>query len=195
MTAEEFRLRFSLHNPTPYPHREPSSRQHLTPAAVLIPIVPRGDDLYLLLTLRAAHLKHHAGQISFPGGRAEPEDPNLIATALRESEEEIGLQARYVEVIGRLDPYTTVSNFSVTPIVGLVDPAYQLKLCHDEVDAAFEAPLSYLIDPEHHHVHHMRRNGLHHPVYFIPWQGRNIWGATAAMIRHLGMHIGGRAES
>jgi len=190
MTAEEFRLRFNLHPSVPYPHREPAPSPQLSPAAVLIPIVPRADDLYLLLTLRAAHLKHHAGQISFPGGRAEPDDANLIATALRETEEEIGLPGHQVEVLGRLPPYTTISQFAVTPIVGLVDPAYRLILCKDEVDAAFEVPLAYLVNPRHHHIHHMRRHGQHHPVYFIPWHGRNIWGATAAIIRHLGMHIG-----
>lgn len=155
------------------------------PAAVLCPVVLRQHGLTLLFTQRAAHLKHHAGQVSFPGGKQEPQDHNLLATALRETEEEIGLHQRHIEIIGTLPRYRTISKFAVQPYVGLVTPPFSLTLDSNEVDRVFEVPLAYMANKANHHTHWVERKGQQHPVYFIPWQGVNIWGATAAFVRNL----------
>lgn len=154
----------------------------LTPAAVLLPLVERDGELHILLTQRAEHLKHHAGQISFPGGRVETGDIDPSATALRESEEEVGLPAHRVEVVGYLDNYFTITGYSVTPVVGFFDNDIVLRLDNAEVVEAFEVPLSHLFDP----ANHLRKTkevfGQQIPYFEIPWQHRQIWGATAAMI-------------
>ena len=119
----------------------------LTPAAVLFPIVLRDNGQTVLLTQRTAHLKDHAGQISFPGGRVEAEDESPIHTALRETEEEIGLARKHVEVLGFLPEYRTGTGFRVTPVVALVTPPFELALDPFEVAEAFEVPLAFLLDP------------------------------------------------
>jgi 8-oxo-dGTP pyrophosphatase MutT (NUDIX family) len=160
-------------------------------ASVLVPLVQRGDGLHLLLTQRTAHLRDHAGQISFPGGRAEPEDADATATALREAEEEVGLPAHRVEVLGCLPVYTTVTQFIVTPVVGLVSPPFDLKLDAGEVETAFEVPLAFLMNPAHHQRHAVEIQGQERRFLSMPWRDANngreyfIWGATAAMIRNL----------
>jgi 8-oxo-dGTP pyrophosphatase MutT (NUDIX family) len=156
---------------------------------VLVPLVRRDDALHVLLTRRSEHLRDHAGQISFPGGRAEPGDADAVDTALRETEEEIGLARAHVEVIGRLPVYTTVTSYVVTPVVGLVEPPFDLRLDRSEVDEAFEVPLSFLMTPAHHRRHVFQFDGGQRQFLSMPWlatgQEYFIWGATAAMLRNL----------
>lgn len=163
-------------------------------AAVLMALVPRPDGLRVLLTRRTAHLRVHAGQISFPGGRVEAHDKDATATALREAEEEVGLRIGQVQVIGQLPPYATITNYSVTPVIGLVEPPVALHLDAFEVDEAFEVPLSFLMTPAHHCRHAFEFEGQRRQFLSMPWRGRGadnvereyfIWGATAAMIRNL----------
>jgi 8-oxo-dGTP pyrophosphatase MutT (NUDIX family) len=162
-----------------------------TAAAVLVPLVRREQGLYMLLTQRTAHLTDHAGQISFPGGRAEPQDGGPVETALRETEEEVGLSRRHVEVIGALPAYTTVTRYVVTPVVALVTPPFELSLDDFEVEEAFEVPLPFLMNPAHHRRHAFEMAGMQRQFLSMPWhdpdQDREffIWGATAAMIRNL----------
>jgi 8-oxo-dGTP pyrophosphatase MutT (NUDIX family) len=164
-----------------------------TGAAVLIPLVTR-EALTVLLTRRTSHLKAHAGQISFPGGRVESEDPDAVATALRETQEEVGLAPQQIEVLGHLPTYTTVTGFVVTPIVGLVAPPLALTPDPFEVDETFEVPLNFLMTPAHHRRHAMTAGGGRHDFLSMPWRGLGhageerdyfIWGATAAMLRNL----------
>ena len=155
------------------------------PASVLVPIVQRPLELMVLFTRRTAHLKSHSGQISFPGGRAEPHDVSPEATALREAEEEIGLAARHVEVLGKLSDYHTRSDFRVTPVVGLVSPDFELRLDAHEVAEAFEVPLSFLLDPVHHERHWREFQGRRVTYYAIPYRDYYIWGATAGMLVNL----------
>lgn len=155
----------------------------LMPAAVLMPLVERSEGYTVLLTQRTAHLEHHAGQISFPGGRAEEEDANPVDTALREAEEEIGLQRRHVvEIAGFLDLYQTVTGFLITPVVGFVTPPFELALDAFEVAEAFEVPLDFILDPQNHESRSMFYKGQHRRYYVIPYEDRFIWGATAAML-------------
>ncbi len=155
----------------------------LMPAAVLMPLVERSEGYTVLLTQRTAHLEHHAGQISFPGGRAEEEDANPVDTALREAEEEIGLQRRHVvEIAGFLDLYQTVTGFLITPVVGFVAPPFELALDAFEVAEAFEVPLDFILDPRNHESRSMFYKGQHRRYYVIPYEDRFIWGATAAML-------------
>ncbi len=151
-------------------------------AAVLIPIIDRGDDLTVLLTLRADDLTHHAGQISFPGGRLEAEDPDAVAAALRETREEIGLQRQFIEVLGRLPDHAVITGYRVTPVVGLVRPGFELVLDPTEVAGTFEAPLRHLLDPSNRARRTRRIAGEEIETFDLPWGSFNIWGATAAML-------------
>jgi 8-oxo-dGTP pyrophosphatase MutT (NUDIX family) len=160
-------------------------------ASVLVALVQRDSGLNVLLTRRTDHLRDHAGQISFPGGRSEPEDASPEATALREAEEEVGLSPRRVEVLGRLPVYTTVTHYVVTPVVALVHPPFELKLDAFEVAEAFEVPLSFLMTPAHHRRHEYVYDGGARQFLSMPWRRSDqdpeyfIWGATAAMLRNL----------
>jgi 8-oxo-dGTP pyrophosphatase MutT (NUDIX family) len=158
-------------------------------ASVLVPLVARAGGLQVLLTRRTAHLREHGGQISFPGGRAEVHDADAAATALREAQEEVGLDRSHIEVIGHLPAYTTVTSFVVTPVVALVAPLAELRLDRFEVDEAFEVPLAFLMDPAHHRRHECDFRGVRRRFLSMPWQGPGgeyfIWGATAAMLRNL----------
>jgi 8-oxo-dGTP pyrophosphatase MutT (NUDIX family) len=167
---------------------------NLAAASVLVPLVLRDEGLSVLLTRRTEHLRDHAGQISFPGGRAEAADANAAATALREAEEEVGLARDSVEIIGTLPIYTTVTKYVVTPVVGLLHPPLTLKLDPFEVAEAFEVPLSFLMTPAHHQRHQVELDGLSRQFLSMPWDGLGadgvyrryfIWGATAAMLRNL----------
>jgi mutator protein MutT len=152
-------------------------------AAVLIPVVARAEPM-VLLTQRTAHLKDHAGQISFPGGKMEPgETP--AAAALREAEEEIGLDARFVEPLGYLDLYMTTFGFRIVPTVARVTSGFVLSLNREEVDDAFEVPLSFLMASENHQRHARDWNGMTRHFYAMPFGERYIWGATAGMLRNL----------
>ena len=166
----------------------------LSAASVLVPLVQRADGLHVLLTRRSEHLRDHAGQISFPGGRVEQDDADAVATALREAEEEVGLPRDAVDVIGQLPHYTTVTRYVVTPVVALVRPPFDLRLDAFEVAEAFEVPLSFLMTPAHHRRHEFELQGERRQFLSMPWQGLDeqgvsrtyfIWGATAAMLRNL----------
>jgi 8-oxo-dGTP pyrophosphatase MutT (NUDIX family) len=159
----------------------------LTPASVLLPIVQRPEGLTMLLTQRTAHLTDHGGQISFPGGRADPGDVSAVDTALRETEEEIGLSRQHVEVLGSLPDYLTATGYRVTPVVALVHPPFNLRAEPFEVAEIFEVPLAFLMNG----MHHQRRavelpNGDgRRTFYAIPYERFFIWGATAGMLRNL----------
>ena len=157
----------------------------LRPAAVLVPLVDHADGMSVLLTQRTAHLSAHAGQISFPGGRIEEDDPDAVAAALRETEEEVGLPRERVSVIGRLDTYITGTGFEITPIVGIVAPPFPISIDPFEVAEAFEVPLAFILDRRN-HQRIERDVGAHSRSYFVlPYDGRNIWGATAGILVNL----------
>jgi 8-oxo-dGTP pyrophosphatase MutT (NUDIX family) len=158
----------------------------LKAAAVLVPIVEHDGAPTVLLTKRTDHLADHAGQIAFPGGRIEPEDATPEDAALREAFEEVGLPAERVELIGRLDLYRTRTGFEVVPVVGLVRPPLDdLKPDPYEVAEVFEVPLSFILDPINHELHTRELRGARRTFYVLPYQGRNIWGATAGMLVNL----------
>jgi 8-oxo-dGTP pyrophosphatase MutT (NUDIX family) len=159
-------------------------------ASVLIPLVQR-DEVTVLLTLRTDHLTDHPGQISFPGGRTEPEDRDAVATALREAEEEIGLHARHIDVLGSLPTYTTGTGFIVTPVVALIELPFHVQPDAQEVAEVFEVPLAFLMSPANHRHHGMEVAGVHREFLSMPWHTADaeprhyfIWGATAAMLRN-----------
>lgn len=185
MTAAWLRARFA--DP---PHWSPElagdSSPNLAgakPASVLIPLVERGDGgLGVLLTQRTDHLKDHAGQISFPGGRAEDYDDSPVDTALRETEEEIGLHRRYVDVIGVLPEYLTITGYRVTPVVAILTPPFELAPDANEVAEVFEVPLAFLMNGANHERREVSGRGH---FYAMPYEDYFIWGATAAMLRNL----------
>jgi len=157
----------------------------LTDAAVLLPIILRDEGPTLLFTQRAAHLNDHAGQISFPGGRMEADDASAVDTALRETEEEIGLSRRHIDVLGTLPEYHTGTGFRVIPVVGIVQPPFEMRADPLEVAEIFEVPLSFLMDG----MHHQRRTAEFvtgpRTFYVMPYERFFIWGATAGMLRNL----------
>jgi 8-oxo-dGTP pyrophosphatase MutT (NUDIX family) len=153
-------------------------------AAVLVPIVLR-ERVTVLLTERAAHLPSHAGQIAFPGGKLEEQDVDPLAAALRESEEEIGLDRNLVEPVGYLDNYRTRTGFHIVPVVGLVKPTFKLSLDPSEVADIFEVPLSFLMAAANHQRHQRVWQGQIRTYYAMPYEDRYIWGATAGMIKNL----------
>jgi len=158
----------------------------LTAAAVLVPLVARDEGLTVLLTQRTAHLLHHGGQISFPGGRVEVEDPDPESAALRETEEEIGLPREKIDVIGRLDDYVTVTGFHIVPVVGLLHPPLEFNPDSFEVAEIFEVPLSFVMDPANHERHsRLLPSGEKRWFYVLPFEERYIWGATAGMLVNL----------
>ena len=157
----------------------------LRPAAVLVPLVEREGGLTVLLTQRTNHLNHHAGQVSFPGGRVEEHDRGPVDTALRETEEEIGLRRDYVEVAGYLDGYETGTGFHITPVVGFVRSGFTLKLDAFEVAEAFEVPLEFIFDPANHQRHQRVHNGRERRYFAMPYGEFYIWGATAGMLMNL----------
>jgi len=159
------------------------------PASVLIPIVARPEELTVLFTRRTTHLRDHSGQISFPGGRAEPHDPSPESTALRETEEEIGLPPAHVELVGRLAEYYTRTGFRITPVVGFVTPPFELRVDAYEVDEVFEVPLSFLLDPRHHLLQSREFFGEMRSFFAIPYDRHYIWGATAGLLVNLYRHL------
>jgi 8-oxo-dGTP pyrophosphatase MutT (NUDIX family) len=167
----------------------------LTPAAVLVPLVERPEGLSVILTRRADSLSRHSGQIAFPGGRSDPGETPW-ATALREAQEEIGLDPAFVTVSGLGDPYETVTGFCVTPVVGFVRPGFSLAASPAEVADLFETPFGFLMNPANHERRfHEGLDGQRRRYYAMPYQDRFIWGATAGMLRCLYERLFGEAET
>ncbi|RUO78885.1 CoA pyrophosphatase [Idiomarina tyrosinivorans] len=189
MDKATFLRRFLLHK-APAVQRPVDTKlaQRLRPAAVLIPIVERRDGLYLVLTKRSRHLRNHAGQISFPGGRYDSTDKNLLNTALRETEEEIGLPREQIEVIGQLQDYPVLSHFRIRPFVAFINPQQPFVAEPSEVAEIFEVSLQEVLRQHNHYAYRLQKF-IYDRVYFIPYQQRNIWGATAGIIRELADHI------
>jgi 8-oxo-dGTP pyrophosphatase MutT (NUDIX family) len=155
------------------------------PAAVLVPLVVRDNGLAMLLTQRTEHLSQHAGQVAFPGGRIDAGDESPAAAALRETEEETGINRSFVEPLGYLDTYLTGTSYRVVPVVGLLRPGFTVTPHAGEVADVFEVPLSFLMNPQHHERHSRQWQGKERFYYAMPYEGRYIWGATAGMIRNL----------
>jgi len=164
------------------------------PAAVLCGLIERADGLHVMLTKRAAHLNQHAGQVAFPGGKVDCHDTSPMAAALREANEEVGLGAERVEIIGTLDQYLTSTGFRVTPFVGVVDPHWHAFPDYEEVEEVFETPLDFLMDPANSEYHHHDRWGTRRYYYAMPWGAYYIWGATAGMLKGLSDRIAALAE-
>ena len=163
----------------------------LRPAAVLVPLVDHPDGMSVLLTQRTPHLSAHAGQIAFPGGRLEPEDPDAVAAALRETEEEIGLPREHVTLIGRLDTYVTGTGFEITPVVGIVSTPFTLTVDPFEVADVFEVPLPFILDASNHRRTERMFEERRRVFFVLPYRDRNIWGATAGMLVNLAEVLGG----
>jgi 8-oxo-dGTP pyrophosphatase MutT (NUDIX family) len=163
----------------------------LTAAGVLVPIVDRPDGATILLTRRSDHLRDHAGQMSFPGGRVEQGDRDAVAAALREAEEEIGLAPRHVEVIGTLDRYETRTGFIITPAVAVIEPGFDLKIDTFEVAEVFEVPLDFVLDARNHQRQSRVWRGAERHFYVLPYGRHYIWGATAGMLVGLSKRLVG----
>lgn len=158
-------------------------REGLRPAAVLVPVVDRPGGATMLLTKRTETLKSHPGQIAFPGGRVDPGDVSIAAAALREADEEVGLKADHVEIVGQLADYYSGSGFKITPVLSVVRPGFTLTINPDEVDDAFEVPLGFLMDAANHQTDSRIWNNIERFFYTMPYDGRHIWGVTAGIIR------------
>jgi 8-oxo-dGTP pyrophosphatase MutT (NUDIX family) len=200
MTRDEVRQRLTARNdaiaagrlaPPPYVGSDfalngaEKPPENLRPAAVLVPLVDREQGLTVLLTQRTADMPSHAGQIAFPGGRPHRQDRDLVATALRETEEEIGVAPDHVDIIGLIDNYVTGSGYLITPVVGFVEPRFELRLDPREVAEVFEVPLAFFLDPGNHHIHSRTWQGRERRYYAMPYGERYVWGATAGMLRNL----------
>jgi 8-oxo-dGTP pyrophosphatase MutT (NUDIX family) len=153
-----------------------------TDAAVLVPLYVQDGGLHAVFTKRREDLRRHPGEISFPGGRYDEGEPDLTATALREAQEEIGLDPARVEILGELTTYETVTGYRVAPVVGWVEPPFELRLDAKEVASAFEVPLAFLLDPANHLRHFRMLGELRRDYWAMPYGERYIWGATAAML-------------
>lgn len=197
LTLEELRRRFAAAPPpaeTFYGDEGPRPAAGvLRPAAVLVPIVARGPEdaagLTVLFTRRAAHLRDHSGQVSFPGGRVAAEDLSPEATALREAREEIGLDPGRVDLLGRMPEYHTRTGFRITPVVGVVAAPLELRADANEVDEIFEVPLAFLLDPANYQRQSREWQGELRWFFAVPYQGHYIWGATAGMLVNFSRHL------
>lgn len=167
------------------------TNKKLIPAAVLVPLVNQEKEITVLLTKRTDNLNNHAGQISFPGGRMDKNDRDPEDTALRETEEEIGLQKRKIEVVGRLNEYVVGTGFLVSPIIGFIDPPFQITPHENEVAEVFEVPLSFLTHPNNFERRTRMIRGIERSYFAIQWKDRLIWGATAGMLRDLSQRLWG----
>lgn len=183
LTLDAFVTRFILQQPEK-PLRPPAGRQ----AAVLIPVVAR-EKPGLLLTRRSRELRKHAGQVAFPGGMQDESDVSLVATALREAQEEVGIDPAEVRVIGQLPPVTSSTGFSVTPVVGIISPEIKLQINPDEVESGFEMPLEEALRLNRYASLEIHRAGQKHPVWLSVYQEYLVWGMTAGIIRSLSQQI------
>ncbi|NOI65522.1 CoA pyrophosphatase [Vibrio sp. 99-8-1] len=190
MNKQQLLTQFSLRLPEQYHHEAVNRASSANPnqvrkASVLIGCVERDDQLFVILTRRAKHLKHHPGQISFPGGKYEESDSSLIHTALRETEEEIGIHADQISVVGLLPELMTVSHFMVTPVIALISSDYQIQMDRNEVDDVFEVPASHLFDIKQLYTQVFKINQQRHRVFAVPYNEHFIWGVTAQIIQAL----------
>jgi len=160
-------------------------REGLRPAAVLIPVIDHPGEATVLLTKRTEKLRRHSGQVAFPGGRIDPEDVSPEAAALREADEEVGLKATDVEIIGRMPDYFAGSGFRIAPVLSIVKPGFTLKINPDEVDDAFEVPLSFLMNVANHRLDSRMWQDIERHFYTMPYGEKYIWGVTAGIIRAL----------
>ncbi|MEM7075510.1 MAG: CoA pyrophosphatase [Pseudomonadota bacterium] len=163
--------------------------RRLRPAAVLVPIEVTGPGARLWLTKRSSALQHHPGQVAFPGGKQDPDDPDLTATALREAHEEIGLPAASVEVLGTLSPHETVTRFHVTPVIGVVRTPFRPRPEAGEVEEVFSVPLHHVLDPARYAIQSRRWQGQMRHYYTVPYGNYYIWGATARILRSLALAV------
>lgn len=196
MDKETLLSRFVLTPSSPYDKLSLlRAKQHnlnvdnLRKAAVLIPCVVRASGINVILTKRALHLRHHPGQISFPGGSYEQSDDTLLTTAIRETEEEIGISSQHIEVIGTLPTLPTISGFIVTPYLGLISSQYKTQIDHQEVMDVFEVPGQHLLNPSNLIQQQFYTNGSTHNIYSISYNEHAIWGATAQIIRSLQQQV------
>jgi 8-oxo-dGTP pyrophosphatase MutT (NUDIX family) len=196
VTLEELRRRFAAPPVAETIYGDEGPRPaagELRPAAVLLPIVARGPEdaahLTMLFTRRAAHLKEHSGQVSFPGGRVAQHDATPEATALREAREEIGLDPGRVELLGRMPEYHTRTGFRITPVVGIVMPPFELQPDAGEVEEIFEVPLAFLLDPANHQRQSREWQGELRWFFAMPYERHYIWGATAGIVVNLARQL------
>jgi 8-oxo-dGTP pyrophosphatase MutT (NUDIX family) len=191
MTPEQFSSRFCLTTPVATIKDEPARASNTTSrnAAVLVPVIKRPHGLTLLFTQRAKHLRHHPGQISFPGGKQDLEDSSLAFTALRETYEEVGIAHNHITPLGWLPNFITSSNFNLHPLVGLIEDISLLALNPAEVESVFEVPLNNFLQRQEHHKIKVHANNIHHNVHFMPYQDKLIWGVTASIIDQLVSHF------
>lgn len=185
LLSQEQALSSTEHNRLELAEFLDATQQRFTPASVLIGLVPRADGLHVLLTKRTEHLRHHAGQISFPGGRIEADDADPAHAALREAQEEIGLGAEAVSLLGYLQPMLTITGYRVYPVVALIDASYIAEADGVEVEALFEAPLALFLDPANEHGFELQFQGKARRLVEFRWQEFRIWGATATMLINL----------
>ncbi|MBD1574011.1 CoA pyrophosphatase [Vibrio sp. S17_S38] len=190
MKRDELIRQFSLIAPSQYQAESLLRVAHLKQrplrkAAILIPCIDRPNGIHVLFTKRASHLKHHAGEVSFPGGKYELSDHSLADTALRETEEEIGLLSEQIKLLGQLPELITISQFEITPFVALINNNPQCILDPNEVDSIFEVPASYLFNPRNLHTTNMMIRGIGHQIYSVSYQKHFIWGVTAQIIQAL----------
>lgn len=182
LSAAWLRRSFATATAAPAARTATSPESPFIPAAVLVPIVTRVDGMTVLLTRRTAHLRDHAGQVSFPGGRCEARDATLIDTALRESHEEVGIARTRIEVLGTLPDHCTSTGFRITPVVGLVAAPLNLRLDDFEVEETFEVPLEFLLEAANYHRETVTVAGRPRSFWAVPWRSHFIWGATASIL-------------
>lgn len=195
MNRQHFLNRFILqqaNSTMPSSHQaqlQMQKNKQLKKAAVLMPLVERENGLHMIFTQRALHLRHHPGQVSFPGGRYERSDHSLAITALRETEEEIGIGQKHVELVGKLTSITTNSGYHVTPFIGFVENTETVMIDRAEVRECFEVPFSFLLDSNNFSKQHLFANKKRHFTYCCAYQNHLIWGATAQMLVNLQQHL------